>query len=65
MNQSLNTRHRSVEILLVEGRPTSMYLPHKALEKAKPLSQIHLIQDGLTAWDSLYIKGIYAAGDML
>ena len=55
------TRLRLIEILLVEDSPTDVLMTQEALEQAKLLNHLHVVEDGVEALAFLYRQGPYAA----
>ncbi|HEY2413489.1 MAG TPA: response regulator [Pirellulaceae bacterium] len=54
-----STRHRPVEILLVEDSPTDVLLAKEALEGSKIVNNLHTVSDGVEALAFLRREGKY------
>jgi two-component system, chemotaxis family, response regulator Rcp1 len=50
---------RFIEILLVEDSPTDVLLTREALQEAKLINTLHVVEDGMQALDFLYRRGAY------
>jgi CheY-like chemotaxis protein len=51
---------RPIEILLVEDSPTDVLMTQEALDHAKVLNNLHMVEDGVEALAFLYRQGQYA-----
>jgi two-component system response regulator len=56
----LETPHRPIEILLVEDGPPDVLMAKAALESAKLLFDLHVVEDGEEALAFLRHEGLYA-----
>jgi two-component system, chemotaxis family, response regulator Rcp1 len=52
---------RPIDILLVEDSPADVRLTREALNEAKVVNTLHVVQDGMAALDFLHQQGQYAA----
>jgi two-component system response regulator len=50
---------RFIEILLVEDTPTDIIITREALQEAKMINTLHVVEDGAQALDFLYRRGKY------
>lgn len=50
-----------VEILLVEDSPSDVLMTREALQSAKVLNNLHVVEDGVDAMAFLYQQGKYAS----
>lgn len=55
----MNSSH--AEILLVEDSPSDVLMTREALQSAKVLNNLHVVEDGVQAMDFLYRRGDYAS----
>ena len=56
----LETPHKPIEILLVEDSPSDVLMAKAALESAKLLFDLHVVEDGEQALAFLRHEGLYA-----
>ncbi|HWA86447.1 MAG TPA: response regulator [Opitutus sp.] len=54
------TRNKPITILMAEDNPTDVMLTKEALEHAKLLNTLHIVEDGIEALDFLNRRGKYA-----
>ena len=54
------TKNKSICILMVEDNPTDVMITKEALEHAKVLNTLHVVEDGMEALDFLHRRGKYA-----
>jgi two-component system response regulator len=54
------TMPKLIEILLVEDSPTDVLMTQEALEQAKLLNHLHVVEDGVEALAFLHRQGRYA-----
>jgi len=52
----------AIDILLVEDNPADVRLTREALQEAKVLNTLHVVEDGVEAMDFLHKRGLYANG---
>ena len=57
---STNSNLKPVDILLVEDSPTDVLLAREALEHAKVLNTLHVVDDGVEALEFLRARGKYS-----
>ena len=55
----LETPHKPIEILLVEDSPSDVLMAKAALESAKLLFDLHVVEDGEQALAFLRHEGLY------
>ena len=60
MKTSTQRLTKPIEILIVEDNPTDVMLMQEALENAKVLNHLHVMDDGLKAMEFLRREGIHA-----
>lgn len=58
MNAPSRPRLCAIEILLVEDNPADIRLTREALQEAKVLNQLHVVNDGEQAMDFLHQAGL-------
>lgn len=56
----LESPHKPIEILLVEDSPSDVLMAKAALESAKLLFDLHVVEDGEQALAFLRHEGLYA-----
>jgi CheY-like chemotaxis protein len=54
------TKNKAICILMVEDNPTDVMITKEALEHAKVLNSLHVVEDGIEALDFLHRRGKYA-----
>jgi CheY-like chemotaxis protein len=54
------TKNKAICILMVEDNPTDVMITREALEHAKVLNSLHVVEDGIEALDFLHRRGKYA-----
>ncbi len=54
------TKNKAICILMVEDNPTDVMITKEALEHAKVLHSLHVVEDGMEALDFLHRRGKYA-----
>jgi CheY-like chemotaxis protein len=53
------TKNKAICILMVEDNPTDVMITKEALEHAKVLNSLHVVEDGMEALDFLHRRGKY------
>jgi CheY-like chemotaxis protein len=51
------TKNKAICILMVEDNPTDVMITKEALEHAKVLNSLHVVEDGIEALDFLHHRG--------
>ena len=54
------TQNKSICILMAEDNPTDVMITKEALEHAKVLNSLHVVEDGVEALDFLHRRGKHA-----
>jgi CheY-like chemotaxis protein len=54
------TKNKAICILMVEDNPTDVMITKEALEHAKVLNTLHVVEDGMEALDFLHRRGKHA-----
>ncbi len=54
------SKNKSICILMVEDNPTDVMITKEALEHAKVLNTLHVVEDGMEALDFLHHRGKHA-----
>ena len=54
------TKNKAICILMVEDNPTDVMITKEALEHAKVLHSLHVVEDGMEALDFLHHRGKHA-----